>query len=483
MARKKDRKRGQKKHAKLLKRRKKRSSRVARSSKKPPLQPAAEPTQRPEAETMCRTPKAFSVWDPANRFGKAVHYPVLEHLPGPGPALIAIPFDGDRIALYPRSDDGSYGPAPLVEIPIDQQVTWVDAPVPVREADLHHVTWLDEPTLEGDALRGTIVVHILVDGELGSFWSPRVAVEVERRGAELYDLHADVIGGVLSCDGLEIEWGSDNTHAEALAEFLKTQEKLLWRMLHGGQGIDPAWRVNAISGLSPRYKRWAVEDLVHQANEVVPHLIAILDAVLRGVRDSNDLGPLYALSLLAHLGTHEVHDTLLALARLDADDFEEVFGAYLTDQFDAALLKTARGELGGIRELLLDRDADGYLRSQAANALAGATELGQADREVVLALLASQLNPDASSDPYGYVWTGIGSTILDLHGVEYEEQLIEAIENGLIEPMAFDEDYVREVLHGDTPLRVDFRCLDLVRTDDVHQWIGWWACFKDRGTG
>ncbi|MBT3220523.1 MAG: DUF1186 domain-containing protein, partial [Proteobacteria bacterium] len=231
-----------------------------------------------------------------------------------------------------------------------------------------------------------------------------------------------------------------------------------------------------IQGPSPGYKWWAVEDLVHHANEVVPHLIAILDAVLDGARDEDDLGPLYALSLLAHLGVREAHPTLLALARLDDDDFEWVFGDYLTEQFDAALLRTSGGELEGIRKLLCDRKADGYIRSHAADALAVATVLGQAKREEVLALLVSQLHPDAARDPTSYFWSGVGTTILDMCGVECEEELIRACETKLIDPMHFDAEYAREVLHEERE-RFPSRCEELATTQDVHRWLGWWACF------
>ena len=425
-----------------------------------------------------RPPQEYSVWDPGTGgFGVPTRRPVYESLPGAGPALVAIPFDDRWIALYPRSVDGSAGPVPLAEIPVDQEVAWVDRPARIRDAAVHQVAWSEEPILDGGALRGTIIVHTLVDGEVGAFWSPRIPVEVTGTGGAR-ELYAEVAGGVLRADGLDMNWGTDGTHAWAVSAFLEAEQPLLWRMLHGGPGIDAAWRVGAITGPSSGYKRWAVDALVRHSEGVVPHLLAVLEGILNGVAEPDDVGPLYALSLLAHLRAPEAHAILLRLARLDRDVFEAALRGYLTEQFDAALLRTAGEDLQGIQELLLDRDVHGYLRSHAANALVAAVELERADRTEVLALLASQLDSSASSDPDSYIWSGVGSALLALHAVEFEQQLVEACESGLVERMHFDAQYVRDRLRAD-PEPLDSQCLDLARNDDVHRWIGWWACFQE----
>ena len=345
------------------------------------------------------------------------------------------------------------------------------APVHIRHAWIEHVAWSIEPTLDGDVLRGSLVVHALVETEEGPIWSPVVPIEISNSG----EVRTNVLGGMLRPEALHIEWGASDTHTQAIADFLEDQRELLLRILSGGPGIDTAWRVRGIRGPSPLYKRWAVEDLVEHSEAVIPHLVAMLEEAVQGARDIEDFSSLYSLSILAHLRTTEVHDTLLALARLDADDFESVLGAFLTEQFAAALLRTSGGDLTGIQALLCDRDADGYLRGQAAEALAVAARQGLADRAEVLATLASQLGPKSSSDPESWVWSGVYDAVLALGGVELEEALVEACEYGLLEGVPPDAAYIRESLHSEDP---PVELSHLHTTEDVHQWLDGWACFR-----
>ncbi|MFT4625209.1 MAG: hypothetical protein ACI8PZ_003876 [Myxococcota bacterium] len=469
IGRKKSDKQREKKHAKAVKRRKKLAS-------KPPRVQArgAEPASRsvPSGPRPRRSspPVRHSVWNPeAPGFARPS---TVRAVRGPGPDFAVVPFDG-RVAVLRRSEDGTMAPIPLHQIPLGEALGWVGESVPIDEATEHEVTWLDEPLLEGGVLRATLRVHTLVDGEEGPRWAPSVCLVVNGD-----DLDAEVAGGVVSATGVDIHWSGIDTHAAAVARFLESHGEVLWRVLHGGPEIDGATRVARIRGASPHYKRAIVDTLVRHADEVAPHLVAILDEVVRVDPDPADFAPLYALSLVAHLRVRQAHATLLALARLDSDAFEARFGGYLTEQFGAALLRTSGGELSGIQALLCDVDADGFLRSQCAEALGRAVELHQADRAEVLALLASLLTPDAATDPRSYVWNGVGGAMLRLRGVEYQEALVAACESHLIEPLMFGADHVREVLYRrDQPPRLSQE-RDLFRTDDVHRWLGWWACFR-----
>lgn len=490
MGRRPGKKSGARKHAKAIRRRKKLDARARKDRRRPTASPpvelrreAARPPKppRPPAPTRPVRPRPWALWDPGVRGVNPRRLPALQTDPGPGPTLYGIPLPHERrIALYARTQDGQTGPVLLGQLPLDQVVTWVEEPPVLRDALASEVSWRTGPRLDGGVVRGDVVVHYLVDTEEGTIWSPVVPIMLTGQGeAREVDVGGEA-GGVLRRDGVEWDWGSGGTHVRALCAFLDDQAALLWRVLDGGPGLDAAWRVRALRGPSPIYKHWAVDDVLGLGERAVPPLLAILDGVLVDPADeeSHDVGPFYALSLLAHIGSREAHDRFLALARLPAGRFERWFGGYLTEQFDAALLRTSGGNVDGIVGLVQDRHSDGYLRAQAADALVAAVALGHADRREVLAMLAGQLQPDASVDPGSYIWSGVGTAILDLHGVGYLDQLVEACESGLIEPLTFSADHVREQL-GSDPQPYEPGCLELVQTQDVHAWIASWACFDD----
>lgn len=483
MSRQSRKERGARKHKKAIRRKKKLNARARTPARPAPPSMVVLPRALPQGHASQVRRKAWTLWDPGRDWHPPRHQPVLKTVPGPGPALFGIPMPHDRrIALYPRREDGEAGPVPLEQIPINQQLTWTDEPPVWRDARASEVCWLNGPRLDGDTVRGDVVVHFLVDTEEGTVWSPVVPIELTRQG-EAWELDAGGVGaGRLERDAVEWEWGAEDTHVNALCTFLDEQVELLWRVLGGGPGLDAAWRVRALRGPSPVYKRWAIDDVMALGEQAVPPLLAILDGVLDGDsanQSPDDCGPLYALTLLAHIGSRDAHDRFLSLARMERDRFERWFGGYLTERFDAALLRTSHGDVGGMLDLVQDRHCDGYLRSSAVGALLGAVALGQADRDEVLAVLAAQLEPGASVDPNSYIWCGVGGAILDLHGVDYLDQLVEACECGLIEPMHFDANYVRQQMGSDREPH-EPACLELLHTRNVHQWIGWWASFDDQ---
>jgi len=469
--------RGRAKHAKAVKRRKKLAQRTSKASASPVASPApvapptrSEPPHRPTVNVPAE------LWDLSSPLALPERIRRVETLDWQGPSILARPIDhGRRVVLYLVGPDDTALPTPLRKLPIDEEVAWLSEPPGTREAERHHVAWEGPPALRHEALVGTLVVHTLVSTEDGAVWAPRVPVRIGG-GTDEPDVDAGgIAGGALHRNRIDWEWGCDATHVAAVTGFLDQQVPVLWRVLDGEE-LGDGWWVDAIRGPSPVYKSWAVDDLVAHADEAVPQLLALLDEVIDGaVVDPMDRGPLYALGVLAHLGGREAHERLLALARLDADRFEHLFGTYRTEGFAAALLRTCGGDLTGVRELVADRSLDGYVRGQAVEALVGAVALGHVDQSEVVAHLASWLRPDAAADPDSYVWTAVISGMLDLHAVDHEDVLLDFCAAGFVDPMVLDERSVREGLASEPADLDELSCLELTRSEDVHEWIGWWA--------
>ncbi len=237
-------------------------------------------------------------------------------------------------------------------------------------------------------------------------------------------------------------------------------------------------------GPSPTYKRQEVEAVVARQEETIPLLLDILRTILRDpagyiAEHDEDFAPLYVVAVLAHLRPPQAHDLLVAMCRLPEEQFESLIGGFTTEGMDRILFATSHGRTDGMRALIEDREANGYLRAQAAHALAMAAHHGWAEREEVLDFLAAQLSPEMAS-PGSYFWNGIGVAMLNLYPRDHVDALFKGIDMGLIESLVFGRDDVRETI-AEGPLHYQtFLDEDVARalTPDVHHWIGWWACFK-----
>jgi len=371
---------------------------------------------------------------------------------------------------------------------VDTEVWWAEEAPRVGRPRPEAVSWHSRPRWHEGALEGVLVVRDLVEDVEGLVWSPLVPVAVTRQpeGRWWVDAGEGLTEGELEAEGIDWFSGSDGSHAYVVSSFLGRQARALRALLEeapsDGGAPDPRALVEAIRGPSPDYKWQAVEALVAHQEEVTPHLLEVLDEVQQGLLEGSfsqdDFSGHYALVLLAHFRCQAAHERLLALARLPVRTFEEGLGGFLSEGFDAALLATCGGSAAGIRELARDRQVSGYLRSQAADALAGAVVLGHAPRGETLDLLAALMTPE-EADWGDYLWAGVAGAMLSLFALEHEDLMVQACHEGLIEPLLMGPDDIRGMLEvGPAPAPSDLQCLERVLGGDLHWWMSWWACFR-----
>jgi len=242
--------------------------------------------------------------------------------------------------------------------------------------------------------------------------------------------------------------------------------------------------VDALLGPSPHYKRQEVAAVLARREETTPYLLAILEAVLADppgylAQLGSDFDPLYVVALLAHLREPSAHELLLRLCRLPELQFEDLLGDFITEGMDRALFATCDGRTEGLRALAADTAAYIYLRSQAMYALAMAVHQGWAEREEVLAFLASLLVPEAAEAESSF-WANVCAAMLSLHPVPYAEALLRAWDDGLIDPFVMSRRHIEEQLAKGPAAAAAELAQDVGRalTPDVHDWMGGWACFR-----
>jgi len=241
-------------------------------------------------------------------------------------------------------------------------------------------------------------------------------------------------------------------------------------------GPDPKLLVDAIFGPSPAYKRAEVDAIVSHREAVTPLLLERLARIAAAPEreEESDLGPLYTVVSLAHFHETAAHDDLVRIARLPIETFERLLGEGLvTEQLDAMLLATAGDRTDGLRAILTDASVSEFIRAQAASALAEAVVRGHADRGEVLSLMAGLLTEDAAPPDADFFWDGVISAMLRLKPVEQADAIRRAFDAGLVpDGMMSVDDFEAALAEG--PVEGD------PPPEDVHDWIGWWDCFRPR---
>jgi len=247
----------------------------------------------------------------------------------------------------------------------------------------------------------------------------------------------------------------------------------------------PEALVEALQGPSPSYKRAEVDAVVANATETAPLLLALLDGLMSDPDtieerlDPNDFGPLYAFVSLSQLRYEAAHDTFVRIARLPTDAFEVLLAEGLvTEGLTAPLVRTAGGRTDGLRAIVLDDDADNYIRAQAAEALAIMVHRGHAERGEVLELLSQVMISD--SDWPSFLPAGMLAAMFLLGAVEYSDLIAKAFDEDLVDPVMFgDLDDTLDDMEKERRTRAGLQqASDAADLNDVHRSMSWWYCFS-----
>ncbi len=231
------------------------------------------------------------------------------------------------------------------------------------------------------------------------------------------------------------------------------------------------------------YKRDEIEEALTLKEEIIPHLIRILEEVAddpaRYILEEHYANT-YAVALLAHFQEPTAHLPIIRAFCLPAEQLDELWGDMVTETLPALLFQTCNGQLAAIKELILDREAPEFVRSAAVDAMTYAVAREAADREEVIAFLSSLLTgTEAEAD--SYFWGSVVSAISDLHPEGAMESIRKAFAEGLIpeifvtleeieDDLCRDMEEARLLLHT----RVDHRI-----PQDIHAYLSWFACFRE----
>jgi hypothetical protein len=235
------------------------------------------------------------------------------------------------------------------------------------------------------------------------------------------------------------------------------------------------------------YKRSAINAAIARREEIIPHLIGVLENVLKNPehyadRERHYFGHIYAFILLGYFKETKAHDVIVDLASLPGDLPRELFGDSITGDLPIVLLRTCGGRIDRIKELILNKDAYEYSRGSALRALTYAVIEGYVTREEVLDFYQGLFTGDEASDTDSF-HDVLAICIYDLYPEELMATIEKAYEKGLIHPGYVGYGEFTEVLKTGRE-----KCLEKLRVqveqkqiNDIHKYMGWWASFKKPG--
>lgn len=230
------------------------------------------------------------------------------------------------------------------------------------------------------------------------------------------------------------------------------------------------------------YKREEIDAAIGLKDQIIPHLISILENLMadpqRYVEDDSLYDHIYAVMLLGHFKEPRAHQVIIDIFSLSDDVPDQLFGDICTADLPVILLNTCNGSVENIKSFILNRKADDFCRLSACQALAYAVLEGYISRENALGFF-NTLFTGTEADEISDFWGLLAMIILDLYPEESMEVIKQAYDDELIFPgMVEFGDFEKALSLGKD------KCLEKLKTDlkkdsldDIHARMSGWYCF------
>lgn len=254
------------------------------------------------------------------------------------------------------------------------------------------------------------------------------------------------------------------------------------------------WILGEFENLDSTYKREAMDVAVSMQKEITPYLLNILSDLAVNPEKylsycehdhthehTTQWSHIYAVTLLSHFREKRAHTLIAQVFALDPEVTDELWGDMITEDLAALLYSTYPGSPEIIQKLILNKNADSYVRSSAAESLAYCVAGKLLDRHDVLEFLSGLFNGNEVADEEGDFYSHIACVIRDLHPGEHMDLIRDAFARGLISPDIVDEENFNETTATsieDCMAKIQ-RHIELRLPKDVHRRLEWWAAFHE----
>ncbi len=232
-----------------------------------------------------------------------------------------------------------------------------------------------------------------------------------------------------------------------------------------------------------KYKQQEVDAACARREEIIPHLLALLEQVQRDpityTADDNFFGHVYAFMLLGHFKEPLAHDVLIDIFSLPGTLADDLFGDFITGNGPIVLLRTCGGKTDRIKELIVNAGAYEYCRIAGLHALTFAVSEGYIPRDDVLAFYRELFSLEPT-DPESYFFDEVAACVCDLYPEELMDTINKAYEDNLIlEGFISQKEFTEALNEGKEKCMTRLKeRIEREQLDNVHDKMSWWACFN-----
>lgn len=185
------------------------------------------------------------------------------------------------------------------------------------------------------------------------------------------------------------------------------------------------------------FPRKALQEAISQREEIIPHLLKILEDTNNNFSEildrPNDLSLLYAMFLLAQFRETSAYPLIVKLVSNNEDVVEDLLGDVVTESLPRILASVCGTELDLIKGLIENPEIYEYVRSSSVKSLIILVAQGLLSRDEVINYFQELLQNKKEQNDY-YYWSILVRESTYLCPKEIEVEVKELFKKDLIDP-------------------------------------------------
>jgi len=223
-----------------------------------------------------------------------------------------------------------------------------------------------------------------------------------------------------------------------------------------------------------------MEQAAARQEEITPHLLNLLEQMLADPHAWTDPAEhninCYLLILLGHFAETAAHQKILSLCRLPGELTDQLFGDFIGHSLPGVLLRTSGGDLSGVRQLMLDPDANEFVRWNAGTALCLAVFDELLDHDETVIFFSQLLKERNAAEADSSFWTGVLDSLLLLHPAAAMEEIRRGFADELFEKQYTYLEDVEEIVAAGADSRGERLKRDYQRCipENFRDYMSWW---------
>ncbi|CAN5290488.1 hypothetical protein BH10PSE19_BH10PSE19_19430 [soil metagenome] len=240
--------------------------------------------------------------------------------------------------------------------------------------------------------------------------------------------------------------------------------------------------INDLRYLTQGFPKAAVQAAIQHQHEITPLLLNLLTDTIENYEslESDSMGHLYAMFLLAQFREKAAFPLIIKLASLPGDAPDEIFGDSITEDLHRAIASVYNNDIVAIQQLIENPSLCEWSRSAGIKSLLVLVKEGVLEREQVIHYFKGLFtHPAFINDEVAT--TNLANACCDMHPAELYNEIKAAFDRNMVDNSFFDMRWVDSVLTMSQENAIK------KYLDEHHDYINntveemqWWACFKQQ---